>query len=242
MGVLFFVALSRLVDHGPGDARSAFSKMWTTNAFCFGVSFFKVSSSLGNKYHPGAGSISLTAGLDPIDAVTLRESRYHLDSTLRGLGTQFVESLCLQYRNALSNVMMDKKLDDTPESYNLKGIADLNFGYEIHRNVLLAADKIRFSLYGKEFSNKTRKAGKNIGIKKPKPRMAKSLAGANAVLEREQARARDIKQKRKCMERNIGLLDRHEEEAVRSSSDDDSDMPDLWDGLLLPPELCLDSE
>lgn len=202
------------------------------NAFCLGASYFSKDTSAEKYFHPGAGSISLTAGLDPLDATTLRESRYHLDSTLRGLGTQYVESLCLQYRNALSNVMIDKRLDDTPESYSLRGIADLNFGYEIHRNVLLASDKIRYNLYGREHGNNVRRTRTSAGSKKPKKsQLSKSLAGANAVLEREQARARDISQKRKCMEKSIGLIQSTQTEVVKSSSDEDSDMPDLWDSL-----------
>lgn len=234
------------MKHGHEDTKQALAKLWAENAFSFGVSYLSKSVSIEKQYHPaGAGSISLTAGLDPIDAVTLRESRYHLDSTLRGLGTQYVESLCFEYKNALSNVMIDKRLDDTPESYNLKGIADLNFGYEIHRNVLLASDRIRYSLYGREYGVKSRKQSKSIGSKKPKVQISKSLAGANAVLEREQARARDISHRKRCMERNIGLVHRNREEKQKSSSDDDSDMPDLWDSLPLSPSMhtgMLDSE
>jgi len=208
--------------------------MWSENAFCFGASYFKHYPIIDRQYHPGAGSISLSAGLDPLDAVTLRESRYHLDSTLRGLGTQYVESLCSQYQSALSNVMIDKKLDETPESYSLKGIADLNFGYEIHKNVLLASDQIRYALYGKEHGNKILKSRKYTPASgKPKARFSKSLAGANAVLEREQARARDINHKRRRMEKNIGLIESNKIEIAKSSSDEDSDMPDLWESL--PP-------
>ena len=228
--------MSSLLESAEKDAQHAFVKMWTENAFCFGASYFNKYPNTEKQCHPGAGSISLTAGLDPVDAIALRESRYHLDSTLRGLGTQYVESLCSQYQNALSNVMIDKRLDDTPESYSLKGIADLNFGYEIHRNVLLASDQIRYALYGSENGGKIRKSIKsNSGSNEPKARLSKSLAGANAVLEREQARARDINHKRRCMEKNIGLIQRDEIEKVDSSSGEDSDMPDLWESL--PPGL-----
>lgn len=226
--------MSSVLECGEKDAQLAFIKMWTENAFCFSASYLNKDAETGKRYHPGAGYISLTAGLDPADAIALRESRYHLDSTLRGLGTQYVESLCSQYRSALSNVMIDKRLDDTPESYSLKGIADLNFGYEIHRNVLLASDQIRYALYGRENGGKVRRNSKSKSLSSdPKARLSKSLAGANAVLEREQARARDINQKRKFMEKNIGLIQRNVVGKADSSSGEDSDMPDLWESL--PP-------
>ena len=213
------------------DAKRILHTLWQNNAFCLGVSQTMTSRINNDSSHPvGAGMGAVTPGMDPLDAVTLRESRYHLDSTLRGLGTHYVEAMCSKYRSALTNVMIDKEVDDSPESYNLKGIADLNFGHEIHRNVTFAAEKIQYLLH--DGSHRGRKGMKSSFAQIMKPKTS-GKGGAQAVFEREAARARDISTRKRQLEEQIGLRreDDDEEHGLHSSSSDDSDMPDLFMGM-----------
>lgn len=213
------------------DAKRILHTLWQNNAFCLGVSQTVTSLANHNSSHPlGAGIGAVTPGMDPLEAVTLRESRYHLDSTLRGLGTHYVEAMCSKYRNALTNVMIDKPVDDSPESYNLKGIADLNFGHEIHRNVTFAAEKIQYLLHDSSQRGRNGKSSSFAKTLKPKP---SGKSGAQAVFEREAARARDISTRKRQLEEQIGLIREYddEEHGAHSSSSDDSDMPDLFVGV-----------
>ncbi len=218
--------MANFKNAGNVEATQVFLKMWNCDSFSLGSScmFTRVDLASGREAH---GSFTMTPGLDIQDAAALRECRYHLDSTLRGLGTEYVKAMCHKYRSALSNVMIDRDLDENPESYNLNGIADLSFGQEMHRFVTLAGNKIQYM-----FHHKGRDGGKRR--KKPvtqqitKSKMPLKMSGAAAVLEREAARMRDIKVKKRQLEQQLGLLEKETEaESKDMQSTSDEDMPDL---------------
>lgn len=224
---LIFADMANCIDSGPGEVRQVFIKMWICNSFSLGSSciFKRVAVGNGREAH-GSGSFTMTPGLDVQDAAALRECRYHLDSTLRGLGTEYVKSMCHKYRSTLSNVMIDRDLDETPESYNLNGIADLSFGQEIHRFVSLAGNKIQYMLHNRRDGGKRRKRPVTQQIAKSK--LPTKISGAAAVLEREAARMRDIKVKKRRLEQQLGLLEKAKEtELEEMESSGDEDMPDL---------------
>jgi nucleosome binding factor SPN SPT16 subunit len=123
--------------------------------------------------------------------------------------------------------MIDRDLDETPESYNLNGIADLSFGQEIHRFVTLASNKIQYMLQnkGRDGGKRRKKAGAQQIAKSKLPT---KISGATAVLEREAARMRDIKVKKRRLEQQLGLLEKEKETELKEmQSSSDEDMPDL---------------
>lgn len=219
--------MANLIHIGPQEAAQAFINLWKGNSFSLGAScLFKRFDVMHEQEVHGSGSFAMTPGLDVQDAAVLRESRYHLDSTLRGLGTEYVKSMCHKYRSTLSNVMIDRALDEDPESYNLTGIADLGFGHEIHRFVTLASDKIHLMLHNKGRDGAKRRKKRAIQQSASVP---SKMSGATAVFEREAARVRDIKVKKKRLEQQLGLheIQKEAEAETMQSSSGDEDMPDL---------------
>jgi len=75
------------------------------------------------------------AGLGGEDAAALREVRFHLDSTLTGLGTGHLDELCMQYRQQMIQ-LWDGLLGRAEYETSLQGVADLTLGRELHAFVI----------------------------------------------------------------------------------------------------------
>lgn len=199
------------------DFVQVYASLWKQDAFCFGANVgftpFSASHHLLNKETDKERALA-------------RDLRFHLSSTLRGMGVGTLEQLCGEYGSALRDVLVHA--EEYEDSEHPLGIVDLEFGSELKRLVDVQSQKIHCSLYGEGAEGRFFAGlGKTTSSKRPGQ---SAQASVNKVLQREKARKLDIRQKKRLMEEAIGL-------DSDDGKDDDGaerlaeDMPDLLDGL-----------
>jgi hypothetical protein len=215
-----------------------------------GDSFCDVLMSLWGQH---AFVLGATVGFTPVEGVgrveeesekdraLARDLRFHLSSTLRGMGIGGVEGLCQEYKSALMNVLVRTGSYGTERGDDdVVGIADLEFGSELKRHVDVQSEKIHCTLYGEAPEGRFFAGlGKKHPSKKQRDEgVPGGLGGSGAasmsvskVMQREKARKIDIREKKKMMEQAIGLEHVDEELVDQEEPGAVEDMPDLLDGL-----------
>eukprot|EP00890_Picochlorum_soloecismus_P002567 jgi/Picsp_1/3310/NSC_06149-R1_unnamed protein product [Ostreococcus tauri] len=219
-------------DLGPRDAAVVLGKMLKEQALVYGAGFHKsdvlLENSITHSYRPGAGALSLPPGIHGEEAAAVRETRFHLDSTLTALATSKLENSCDQYKKVLSSLLGKEKLGLS------EGVADLSFGQEIHRMVTLASHKIQMILLQSVSGNRVRRKKYQEAMKNSQRTMIgkSKAAGFKAVLARDLARKKDIRNRKRYLERTLGISTTSVSEDSESCMQDvyfssDEDMPSL---------------
>lgn len=86
------------------DALQAIKRLSEANGFVLAASHSSVDYADGSQgggigtLAPGMGVVDLSAGLNGAEAATCRELKFHLSSTLPGLGSSNIEKLCSKYQ------------------------------------------------------------------------------------------------------------------------------------------------
>ena len=175
------------------DFVQVFASLWKQDAFCFGANVGFTPSPVSH---------------NPVEKETekeralVRDLRFHLSSTLRGMGVGTMALLCREYGAALRNVLVHAE-DYGDDSEHPLGIADLEFGSELGRLVDVQNQKIHYSLYGDGAEGRFFAGlGKATSSKRP---VQSTKASVSKVIQREKERKIDIRQKKKLMEEAIGL-------------------------------------
>jgi len=219
-------------DRGPRDAAVVLGIMLKERALVYGAGFRKsnvlLDDSISHVYRPGAGALSLPPGIHGEEAAAVRETRFHLDSTLTALATSKLENSCDQYQKILSNLLGKDKVGLS------EGVADLAFGQEIHRMVTLASRKIQMILLQSVSGNRVRRKQYQEAMKKSQKNVdgKSKTAGFRAVLARDLARKKDIRNRKQDLERTLGISTTSVSEDSESCMHDvhfssDEDMPSL---------------
>lgn len=219
-------------DTGPRDAAAALRMMLKEQALVYGAGYRKsnvlLEDSIMHSYRHGAGALSLPPGIHGEEAAAVRETRFHLDSTLTALATNKLENSCEQYKHLLSNLLGKEKTGLS------EGVADLSFGQEIHRMVTLASRKIQMILLQSASGNRVKRKKYQEAIKKSQVTMhgKPKAAGFKAVLARDLARKKDIRNRKQYLEQRLGITITSASEDSEPSMHDicfssDEDMPSL---------------
>ena len=202
-----------------------YAAMWKRGVFVFG-------SNVGG-FTPGCLS-GLGAYEDDEteeERALTRDLRFHVTSTLKGMGVEDIERLCGAYAASLKDVMVLREEPGVVGQEGGVGIADLKFGEELRRAVENGRERMRYQLYGAGGE------GKMIaGFQKQMKRERAAERGGGAiisrVMQREKARKMDIRKKKKAMLEAMGLQEEKEEEKEEEEEMEGEDMPDLdFDGL-----------
>jgi len=202
-------------EAGDSDAEADFAlvyaSMWKRHAFVFG-------SNMG--YTP----IQQCLGREETDAERelTRDLRFHITTTLKGMGIGHVQELCGEYASSLNDVLVGRNvpvdgLGDDPHV----GIADLEFGKELGRLVDNSWEKMHYQLYGDGGEGRLF-AGMGKSTKREERTVSKDKVAK--VMMRQKERKLDIQAKKRAMEEAMGL------ECEGEGEDEGEDMPDL-DGL-----------
>lgn len=219
-------------DLGPRDAEMVLGMLLKEQALVYGAGYRKsnvlLEDAMMKSYRPGAGALSLPPGIHGEEAAAVRETRFHLDSTLTALATSQLENSCEQYKHLLSNLLGKKKTGLS------EGVADLSFGQEIHRMVTLASRKIQMILLQSVSGNRVKRKKYQEAIKKSQvtPYTKSKTAGFKAVLARDLARKKDIRNRKQYLEQRLGIPTTSASEESEPSMHDvyfssDEDMPSL---------------
>jgi hypothetical protein len=175
------------------DFVQVFAGLWRQDAFCFGA-------NLG--FTPFTTSHNVVQKETEKERALVKDLRFHLSSTLPGMGVGKMAALCAEYWSKLRDVLVHAE-DYVDDSEISLGIADLDFGSELVRLVDVQKEKIHFTLFGDGAEGRFFAGlGKMTSSKRPSQSAQVSF---NKVMQREKARKIDIRQKKKRMEEAIGL-------------------------------------
>jgi hypothetical protein len=203
------------------DFVQVFASLWRQNAFCFGA-------NVG--FTPFPMSHNQIEKETEKERTLVRDLRFHLSSTLRGMGAGTMALLCGEYESALRNALVHAE-DYGEDSKDCLGIADLEFGSELGRLVDVQNQRIHVTLFGEGAEGRFFAGlGKTKSSKRPGP---SAQASVSKVMQREKAREIDILEKRKRMEEAFGLD--HAKDDGREEDGDGGlaeDMPELPDDIL----------